>query len=44
MYDYGLFQFESKQDLFDRAIRFWNPDKTKFWQSVGVDHIGRAHV
>jgi acetylornithine/succinyldiaminopimelate/putrescine aminotransferase len=39
MYDYGLFQFESKQDLFDRAIRFWNPDKTKFWQSVGVDLV-----
>ena len=39
MFDYGLFQFESKQDLFDKAIRFWNPDKTKFWQSVGVDLV-----
>ena len=39
MYDYGLFQFESKQDLFDRAIRFWNPDKTKFWQKAGVERI-----
>ena len=39
MFDYGLFKFESKQDLFDKAIRYWNPDKTKFWQSVGVDLV-----
>lgn len=39
MFDYGLFQFESKEDLFDKSIRFWNPDKTKFWQSVGVDLV-----
>ena len=39
MYDYGLFQFESKQDLFDKAIRFWNPDKTKFWQKAGIDLV-----
>ncbi len=39
MFDYGHFQFESKQDLFDKAIKFWNPDKTKFWQSVGVDLV-----
>lgn len=39
MFDYGHFRFASKQDLFDKAIRFWNPDKTKFWQSVGVDLV-----
>jgi putrescine aminotransferase len=39
MYDYGLFKFESKQDLFDKAIRFWNPDKTKFWQKAGIDLV-----
>ena len=39
MYDYGLFKFESKQDLFEKAIRFWNPDKTKFWQSAGIDLV-----
>ena len=39
MYDYGLFKFESKQDLFDKAIRFWNPDKTKFWQNAGIDLV-----
>lgn len=27
------------QDLFDKAIKFWNPDKTRFWQSVGVDLV-----
>ncbi|MBC8036348.1 MAG: aspartate aminotransferase family protein [Rhizobiales bacterium] len=39
MYDYGLFRFESKQDLFDKAIRYWNPDKTKFWQKAGIDLV-----
>ncbi|MCC0016548.1 MAG: aspartate aminotransferase family protein [Rhodobiaceae bacterium] len=39
MFDYGLFRFEDKQDLFVKAIRFWNPDKTKFWQDVGVDLV-----
>jgi putrescine aminotransferase len=39
VFDYGHFKFESKQELFDKAIRFWNPDKTKFWQSVGVDLV-----
>jgi putrescine aminotransferase len=39
MFDYGLFKFDSKQDLFDKAIRFWNPDKTKFWQKAGIDLV-----
>ncbi len=39
MHDYGLFKFESKQDLIDTAIRFWNPDKTKFWQKAGIDLV-----
>ncbi len=39
MFDYGHFRFESKQELFDKAIKYWNPDKTKFWQSVGVDLV-----
>ena len=25
MFDYGHFKFESKQELFDKAIRYWNP-------------------
>jgi putrescine aminotransferase len=39
MYDYGLFKFASKRELFDKAIRFWNPDKTKFWQKAGIDLV-----
>jgi acetylornithine/succinyldiaminopimelate/putrescine aminotransferase len=39
VFDYGLFKFESKHDLLDKAIRFWNPDKTKFWQKAGVDLV-----
>jgi putrescine aminotransferase len=39
MFDYGLFKFESKQELFDKAIRYWNPDKTKFWQNAGIDLV-----
>ena len=29
MFDYGFAKFKSKQDLIDKAIRFWNPDKTQ---------------
>lgn len=39
MYDYGLFRYESKEELLDTAIRYWNPDKTKFWQKLGVDLV-----
>ena len=39
MFDYGHFRFESKQDLFDKSIAYWNPDKTKFWQKAGIDLV-----
>ena len=39
MFDYGHFKFESKQELFDKSIAFWNPDKTKFWQKAGIDLV-----
>ena len=39
MFDYGHFRFDSKQDLFDKAIRYWNPDKTKFWQKASIDLV-----
>jgi putrescine aminotransferase len=39
MLDYGPFQFASKEDMLTRAIRFWNPGKTKFWQSAGIDLV-----
>ena len=39
MFDYGHFRFDSKQELFDKAIAYWNPDKTKFWQKAGIDLV-----
>jgi putrescine aminotransferase len=39
MFDYGQFRFASKQELFDKAIKYWNPDKTKFWQKAGIDLV-----
>jgi putrescine aminotransferase len=39
MFDYGQFSFKSKQELFDKAIKYWNPGKTKFWQSAGIDLV-----
>ncbi len=39
MFDYGHFRFNSKQELFDKAIRYWNPDKTRFWQKAGIDLV-----
>jgi acetylornithine/succinyldiaminopimelate/putrescine aminotransferase len=31
--------FASKQELLDKAIKYWNPDKTKFWQKAGIDLV-----
>lgn len=39
MFDYGHFKFDSKQDCRDTAIRYWNPDKTLFWEKAGIDLI-----
>ena len=39
MIEYGPFKFASKQDVLDKSIRYWNPDKTKFWQKAGVDLV-----
>ena len=39
MFDYGLFQFASKQEVLDKAIQYWNPGKTRFWQDMGVDLV-----
>jgi putrescine aminotransferase len=39
MFDYGLFTFQSKQDVLDKAIRYWNPDKTRFWLKAGIDLV-----
>ena len=39
MFDYGGFKFASKEELIEKSIRFWNPDKTKFWQKAGIDLV-----
>ncbi len=30
---------EAKQEFLERSKEFWNPDKTQFWQDVGVDLV-----
>ncbi len=39
MFDYGGFKYASKEEVIEKSIRFWNPDKTKFWQKAGIDLI-----
>ena len=39
MFDFGHFQFESKEDVIRKSIQFWNPGKTKFWQKAGIDLV-----
>jgi putrescine aminotransferase len=39
MFDYGQFQFNSKQEVLDKATKYWNPDKTAFWQKAGIDLV-----
>ena len=39
MFDYGTFKFASKQEVLDKAIQYWNPDKTRFWQALGIDLV-----
>ena len=34
--DYGEFAFGSKDEVLDKARRFWNPGKTEFWADSGV--------
>lgn len=39
MEESDLFGFESKQEFLEKSSRFWNPDKTQFWQDAGVDLV-----
>jgi putrescine aminotransferase len=39
MHDYGFFKYESKQEMIEKSIAYWNPDKTRFWQQMGVDLV-----
>ena len=34
--DYGEFAFGSKDEVLDKALRYWNPGKTQFWTDAGV--------
>jgi acetylornithine/succinyldiaminopimelate/putrescine aminotransferase len=34
--DYGEFAFGSKDEVLDKARRYWNPGKTQFWIDAGV--------
>ena len=35
----GPFASLSKQDVLDKAIRYWNPGKTRFWLDAGIDLV-----
>jgi putrescine aminotransferase len=39
MFDYGGFKYASKEEVIEKSIRFWNPDKTRFWQKAGIDLV-----
>jgi putrescine aminotransferase len=39
MFDYGQFKFSSKQEVLDKGVRYWNPDKIAFWQKAGIDLV-----
>ena len=39
VFNYGYFSFDSKAELLDKAIEYWNPGKTKFWQDAGIDLV-----
>ena len=39
MDEYGAFPFASKDDFLERSKTHWNPDKTQFWQDLGVDLV-----
>lgn len=36
MLDYGIFAFESKDEVLAKSKEFWNPGKTQFWEDSGV--------
>ena len=39
MFDYGEFKFTSKAEVIEKSIKYWNPDKTKFWAKAGIDLV-----
>ncbi len=39
MFDYGLFSFGSKDELLEKAARYWNPGKVAFWRDAGTPMV-----
>jgi putrescine aminotransferase len=39
MPEFGGFNYQSKQEIFNQSIAYWNPEKTEFWQKAGIDLI-----
>ncbi|MDK1494771.1 aminotransferase class III-fold pyridoxal phosphate-dependent enzyme [Sinorhizobium sp. 7-81] len=39
MFDYGMFKFSSKEEVFETSERYWNPGKTRFWRDAGIDLV-----
>ncbi|MDK1494390.1 aminotransferase class III-fold pyridoxal phosphate-dependent enzyme [Sinorhizobium sp. 7-81] len=39
MFDYGMFKFSSKEEVFEKSERYWNPGKTRFWRDAGIDLV-----
>lgn len=35
-FDYGLFSYDSKEQMLEKSKEFWNPGKTQFWIDSGV--------
>lgn len=36
VHDYGLFAFESKDEVLAKSQKYWNPGKTRFWMDAEV--------
>ena len=39
MFNYGYFQFDSKEDLLAKAAQYWNPGKVRFWAEAGTPMV-----
>lgn len=35
-FDYGLFSYDSKEQMIAKSKEFWNPGKTQFWIDAGI--------
>lgn len=35
-FDYGLFSYDSKEQMVAKSKEFWNPGKTQFWIDAGI--------